>query len=157
MTSVNTLPNPLKKPQSRIILEVKPCTICGATMRRKYYGMQEFRAKSGKVYIYEHWETPKRFSERYTCSEECRRIRLRGKTNPNYRGLMPTCSDCGARTSYDIKRGHFPTRCMSCFKIWAQKNDYYMNRPQAKKIAQTMRDTKGTYPEQLRPYAFKNK
>ena len=136
-------------------LSYRKCVICGAGLDRNFYGIRECKIGQ-KLYPYLRWETTSRFLKRKTCSKECKRQLQSGEGNSNYKGIMPRCIDCGKKIAYKGKKGNWTRceRCFNCFKKWAKKTNYYANTPQAKYIAQKMRETKGIYPEQLKPFGF---
>jgi len=134
----------------------KTCLICGERLERKYYGIRYHR-RGCRFYKYHHWETTARFLARKTCSLECRRKLQSGEGNPNYKGIMPICVDCGKKISYKGKKGKWTRclRCRKCFIKWARKTNYFPNTKQALYIAEKMRKTKGTLPKRLKPFLFK--
>lgn len=120
------------------------CLVCGTLLYRN-------RCKNGTWEILGHWQ------RRKTCSRECKNLLQTGRGNPNYKGILPKCIDCGKRCAYKGKIGDWKRckRCLSCFKKWAKKTDYFKTRPQSLLIAEKMRRTKGIQPEALKPFAFK--
>jgi hypothetical protein len=79
----------------------------------------------------------------------------KGAGNPNYKGIMPRCADCGRAVTYPSKSSKQAERCKNCFEIWAKKTNYYSQTAQAIKIAENMRKSKGICPTALKPYLFK--
>lgn len=150
-------------------LKVGECVICGKRLTRKFYGFYEQKAGQ-KLYRYARWERTSCFLQRKTCGKyqneegkwvksECLKKYSLGERNPNYKGIMPRCIDCGKKISYKKvkERKHCVAykRCINCFKKWAKETDYFRNTKQIKYIAERMRKRKGIFPEHLRKFAFK--
>ena len=126
-------------------LVARACIICGKTLERK-------TTLSGKS---EQWQN---FLQRKTCGfyfdefgglhkSKCSKELFKGKGNPNYKGIMPKCLDCGKMPKgYSSITGAIPKRCLRCFKKWARKTHYFETRPQALLIAERMRK-KGIQPK----------
>ena len=83
-------------------INAKKCVICQVRMYRLRY-------KNGRL------ETSNRFLNRKTCSKKCWSIWIRGKNNPNYKGIEPFCHFCFKKLNvYPSKnaKGRF---CKNCF------------------------------------------
>jgi hypothetical protein len=113
---------------------------------------------NNKGYDFLAWESLPNYFKRKTCSKKCRNLLFskitKGKGNPNYKGIMPKCIDCGKTITYKNSGEGKRKRCGKCFKKWADKTNWWGKRPQALYIAERMRKTKGIWPEQLKPFAF---
>ena len=125
----------------KIALEDKRCEYCGLRLERKEY-------PSGL-------ESASHYNNRLYCGQQCQYGAFTGKGNPNYKGFMPKCVDCNKSVSYGSNPGSKSKRCQSCFDKWAEKTGYYANTPQAKRIAENMRQSKGITPQALKPFVFK--
>ena len=135
-------------------LESRKCRQCKKDFRRTFYGIK-FQCVRGRYYPYEHWETLERYFSRKYCSASCKKIAQKGTGNPNYKGLMPKCLDCGARlNSYAFKNRPAAKRCRTCFLRWAKKTRYFQNTSQLKLLVERSKKTKGIYPINLKPYKF---
>lgn len=99
------------------ITEQRHCKICSVILvRRQYsYGL----------------ERVERYNKRLTCSKKCKKNYISGSGNPNYKGIMPKCLDCGKAISYASGNNSRVIRCQNCHYRWALETDYYNKRPQA--------------------------
>jgi hypothetical protein len=88
------------------------CVICEETLTRKLYDCGRY-------------ETLERFENRKTCGmvaddfgvmrrSKCMKEFFSGKGNPNYKGIMPKCKDCGKKIGYK-KGGVASERCYKCY------------------------------------------
>ena len=134
------------------------CVICEKGLTRKTY-------RSGRL---EGW---RQFRRRKTCgkyADELGHFKNSPcltkwfsipENNGRYKGIMPTCEDCGVKISYptqkEQKTGSGPKKCRECFMVWAEKTDYFAGRPQSLQIAQEARKRRGIQPEALKPYIYK--
>jgi hypothetical protein len=128
------------------------CVICGLTLVRK----QGAYALESVDHLLERKTCGMSKKEGVWVKSDCLKKYISGKGNPNYKGLMPQCLDCGVRIKgYSSVVNEIAKRCRVCFTIWAEKTDYFKNTKQAKYIANRMRNSKGHYPEALKPYKWK--
>jgi hypothetical protein len=132
----------------------KKCAVCGATLIRK-------TNKNGNL------EQRNNFLKRQTCGRDwnedkgkfivskCYKKFITGKGNPNYKGLMPKCIDCGKKMkSYGCKNKVQPKRCKKCFNKFVIETDYFHHTEGLKKIVERMKSLKGIVPESLKPYQW---
>ena len=74
-----------------------------------------------------------------TCGKgtECLKKYLSGEGNPNYKGIMPKCKNCGKKVSYSKKEGQEicvgVSRCIKCSYKYLQEN--YWNSDEYSKFA----------------------
>lgn len=86
-------------------MKARKCVICDARMYRLRY-------ENGRL---ETWE---RFLRRLTCNKKCWSVWVRGKNNPNYKGIMPHCLHCKKPLNTYPLEGHQKGRfCKSCFDL----------------------------------------
>lgn len=102
------------------------CVICGCDIKRRI----ETNGRPTRLKIW---------LNRKTCGREsgCYYLYIRGEGNPNYKGLMPSCVDCGTRVSYTTHErqvnGDIHKRCRTC---WYKNNkENYWNTPEFSVIA----------------------
>lgn len=102
-------------------LLIKCCEVCNKRLERN-------TTKSGEP------ERIENYNRRKTCSRECRRIYISGDRNPNYKGKMPHCLDCGKKIGYATGKGNPIKRCRDCFDKWAEATRHYYLRPQYERL-----------------------
>jgi hypothetical protein len=81
----------------------RECKACGCTITRKIYS-------NG---VYETWP---RFFKRKSCSKECKVLLLKGKNNPNYKGVMDiACKFCGKKGLWHHGKNNHASMCGNCY------------------------------------------